>query len=104
MGGYLAVRACSDADCTQARSAASWPHDAVANRIKRKNERMSAKHSIAAHAPAQSRHPEIPPIPPTYTAILEISIPIHIRIDISLLYQWDIVVSGSVAITPAVAV
>ncbi|WP_207392422.1 hypothetical protein [Burkholderia pseudomallei] len=58
--------------------------------MKRKNERMSAKHSIAAHAPAQSRHPEIPPIPPTYTAIL--------------LYQWDIVVSGSVAITPAVAV
>ncbi|WP_154822028.1 hypothetical protein [Burkholderia pseudomallei] len=70
--------------------------------MKRKNERMSAKHSIAAHAPAQSRHPEIPPIPPTYTAILEISIPIHIRIDISVLYQWDIVVSGSVAITPAV--
>ncbi|MBM5591279.1 hypothetical protein [Burkholderia pseudomallei] len=70
--------------------------------MKRKKRTDVGETFIAAHAPAQSRHPEIPPIPPTYTAILEISIPIHIRIDISLLYQWDIVVSGSVAITPAV--
>ncbi len=74
MAGYLAVRACFNADCTQARSAASGPRDAVANRIKRRNGRLSAKHSTAAHPVAHSRHPEISPIPLTYAVILSISI------------------------------
>ncbi|MBM5580566.1 hypothetical protein [Burkholderia pseudomallei] len=104
MAGYLAVRACFNADCTQARSAASGPRDAVANRIKRRNGRLSAKHSTAAHPVAHSRHPEISPIPLTYAVILSISISINFRTDILLFYQWDIVVSGSDAITSAVAV
>ncbi|EBA49650.1 hypothetical protein BURPS305_5671 [Burkholderia pseudomallei 305] len=53
---------------------------------------------------AHSRHPEISPIPLTYAVILSISISINFRTDILLFYQWDIVVSGSDAITSAVAV
>ncbi|MBS2130234.1 hypothetical protein [Burkholderia thailandensis] len=55
-----------------------------------------------AHALPHSRHAEIPSIPPTYKPILEIGVPIHIGNGIRLFYQRDIVVLGSVAITPAV--
>ncbi|MBI0362230.1 hypothetical protein [Burkholderia oklahomensis] len=53
---------------------------------------------VAAHTPPTGGYPEIRPIPTTYMSILEISVSIHIRMNIFLYDQWDIVGLGGVAI------
>ncbi|WP_162499405.1 hypothetical protein [Burkholderia mayonis] len=82
----------------KAISAASRPQYVDGDRMKRKNACLSTGCLVAAHTPPTDGYPEIRPIQKTYMSILEISVSIHILMNIFLYDQWDIVGLEGVAI------
>ncbi|WP_159082942.1 hypothetical protein [Burkholderia mayonis] len=66
--------------------------------MRRKNTCLPTGCFVAAHTPPTDGYPEIRPIQATYVSILEISVSIHIGMNIFLYDQRDIVGLKGVAI------